>query len=149
MLPIEHIASMDEIIWASMAPERYRVLLVGFFAASAALMTVVGIAGVASRAVGARMRELCIRMAIGATTDDVIGLVVVRYVRLAVIGVSAGAAAAVVTMRVVEAYLVGVTTRDPLTYGAVAVSLAALAAVAGWLAARRLHHARIASEIAG
>jgi predicted permease len=148
-LPIEHIASMDEIIWASMAPERYRVLLVGFFAASAALMTVVGIAGVASRAVGARMRELCIRMAIGATTDDVIGLVVVRYVRLAVIGVSAGAAAAVVTMRVVEAYLVGVTTRDPLTYGAVAVSLAALAAVAGWLAARRLHHARIASEIAG
>jgi hypothetical protein len=42
-----------------------------------------------------------------------------------------------------------VTTRDPLTYGAVAASLTTLAAVAGWLAARRLHRARIAAEIAG
>jgi len=149
MLPIENIATMDDIIWTSMAPERYRVLLVGFFAATAVLMTVVGIAGVASRAVGARMRELCIRMAIGATAENVIGLVVVRYVRVAVIGVSAGAAAALATMRVVDAYLVGVTTRDPLTYGAVAASLATLAAGAGWLAARRLHRARIAAEITG
>jgi len=149
MLPIENIATMDDIIWTSMAPERYRVLLVGFFAATAVLMTVVGILGVASRAVGARMRELCIRMAIGATTEHVIGLVVSRYVRLAAIGVIAGAAVALATLRVVDAYLVGVTTRDPLTYGGVALSLATLAAAAGWLAARRLHRARIAAEIAG
>jgi predicted permease len=148
-LPIESVSTMDDIVWASMAPERYRVLLVGFFAATAVLMTAIGIVGVASRVVGARMRELCIRMAIGATAENVIGLVVGRYVRVALVGVGAGAAAALATMRVVEAYLVGVTTRDPLTYGVVAASLATLAAAAGWLAARRLHRVRIASEIAG
>jgi predicted permease len=147
-LPIGQISTMEQIVYESLAPERYRAALMTFFAIVAALMTTVGIAGVAMRAVASQFRELCIRMAIGATPHRVVRLVVVRYLRVALVGLAGAGALSAVALRLVTAYLVGVTARDPLTFTAVATLVLAMVSVAAWLPARRLHDASLTRELA-
>jgi putative ABC transport system permease protein len=147
-LPVGEISTMERIVYASLAPERYRAALVAFFALVAALMTAVGIAGVAMRAVASQRRELCIRMAIGATAHRVVRLVVVRYLRVALIGLGGAGALSVVALRLVTAYLVGVTTRDPLTFATVTALVLVMVSLAAWLPARRIHATSLAEELA-
>jgi putative ABC transport system permease protein len=147
-LPIESISTMDAIVYESLAPQRYRVLLMSFFAIIATAMTAVGVGGVALRAVSSQMRELCIRMAIGARPGQVIALVVTRYARLAVMGLLGGAAAAAAAARLIETYLVNVPPRDVATYSVASLLLLAIVVLAGWLPARRLRRARLAEHLA-
>jgi putative ABC transport system permease protein len=147
-LPVGQMSTMERIVHESLAPERYRATLVAFFAIAAAMMTAVGIAGVAMRAVASQLRELCIRMAIGATPHRVVRLVVVRYLRVALIGLAGAGALSAVALRLVTAYLVGVTARDPLTFTTVTALVLVMVGVAAWLPARRLHDASLARELA-
>ncbi len=140
---------MDQIVHDSLAAERYRAALVAFFAIVAAVMTAVGIAGVATRAVSSQLRELCIRMAIGATPHRMVRLVVFRYVRVALAGLVVAAMLSVIALRLVTVYLVGVTARDPLTFSVVTALVLTMVGFAAWLPARRIYGASVTLELAG
>jgi hypothetical protein len=148
-LPVETISTIDRLVASSLAPDRYRVLLIGFFAVMAMLMTAIGITGVAARAVGAELRELCIRMAIGASAERVIRLVVLRYARVAAVGIAGGAVAGLALLEVANSYLVGVTARDPATYAIVSGGVLVIALAAAWLPARRVRRVSLAQHLAG
>jgi predicted permease len=147
-LPVGQISTMERIVYESLAPERYRAALMAFFAIVATLMTAVGIAGVAMRAVASQLRELCIRMALGASSQRVVRLVVARYLRVALVGLAGAGALSAVSLRLVTAYLVGVTARDPLTFTAVTALVLVMVSVAAWLPARGIHAASLARELA-
>jgi putative ABC transport system permease protein len=97
----------------------------------------VGIYGVVSYVVANRTREIGIRMALGASSPAVRGLVVRQGLTLAAIGVAIGLALALLGSRLMDSLVYGVSSRDPLTYAAVALSLAAVAALASWIPAQR------------
>ena len=148
-LPVETISTLDRIVYDSLAPDRYRVFLIGFFALVAITMTAIGIAGVTARAIAAELRELCIRMAIGASAERVIGLLVVRYARLAAAGIVGGALAGLVLLKVADSYLVGVSARDPATYAIVCGGVLVIALAAAWVPARRVRRISLAEHLAG
>ena len=147
-LPMGPVSTMDQVLYDSLAPERYRAALVSFFALVAALMTAIGIAGVAMRAMAGQLRELCIRMAVGATPARMVRLIVGRYVRLSAAGMAVGVAVSFAALRLVRTYLVGVTTRDPATFSGVALFVLTMVIVAAWLPTRRLHRTNLTRELA-
>lgn len=87
-------------------------------------------------------------MAIGASPDQTVRLVVSRYLRLAVLGLTLGAAGSVLALRLVATYLIGVTAHDPLTIGVVWTVMLVTVAIAAWLPARGLYRAKLTSELA-
>ena len=116
------------------------MLLVGLFAALALALGAIGVHGVLSYDVARRMREIGIRMALGAERASVLRLIVGQALVLVAIGVLAGGAGAFVLTRTLSTLLFGVTPHDPATFAAAAgvltiVALAA-AAVPAWRAAR-------------
>ena len=106
-------------------------------AAVALALGLVGIYGVISYLVTQRTREIGVRMALGASAETVRRMVVRQGVVLGAVGIAVGLAAATGLSRVMAPLLYGVAGNDLLTYGAVALSLAAAAALASWLPARR------------
>ncbi|HUJ30967.1 MAG TPA: ABC transporter permease [Candidatus Acidoferrum sp.] len=135
--PVWNMKSMDSMIADTMAERRFSMLLLGTFAAIALLLASVGIYGVISYLVSQRTREVGIRLALGARTEDVLKLVVGRGALLALAGVGIGMAAALAATQALSKMLFGVSATDPLTYTAVAVVLAAVAVLASYLPARR------------
>jgi putative ABC transport system permease protein len=119
---------------------RFTTLLLGVFAAAALLLAAVGLYGVVSNAVGARRREIGIRMALGATQHSVLAMVLKQGMGLVLAGALIGMAASAALTRVMSALLWGVSATDPLTYaGALGVLLAAAVcatAAPAWRAAR-------------
>jgi hypothetical protein len=148
-LPVETISTMDRIVYDSLAPDRYRAVLIGFFAIVAMMMTAIGITGVTARAVGAELRELCIRMAIGASAERVIGFVVLRYARVVFAGIAGGALAGLALLQVANSYLVGVTARDPATYVIAGGVVQLIAMTAAWVPAHRVKRVSLAEHLAG
>src|SRR5690606_34584097 len=122
---------------ASAAETSFTMAVLGSASAVALLLGLIGIYGVVSYVVSQRTREIGVRMALGATGTSVRGMVVRQGLGLAGIGVAVGLAVALGASRVVDSLLYGVSSRDPITYGAVALSLAAAAALASWVPARR------------
>src|SRR6185503_11959903 len=96
-----------------------------------------GLYGVTASTVNRRRGEIAIRMALGASPDDVVRLVFTRVSILVCAGVAVGAAASVWLSRFVAPLLYGLGPRDPLTLGAAALTLATIGALAGWLPAFR------------
>ena len=113
------------------------MLLLGLFAVTALLLASIGIYGVMSHATGQRIHEIGVRMALGAQSTDVLGLVLRDAARLTFLGVPLGLLAAAALMQLIKTMLFGVSTADPLTYGTVAVLLSAVALLACYLPARR------------
>ena len=129
--------AMPDLIRQSYAEERYRTTLISVFGLMAAVLAAVGMYGVTSRAVSARMREMGIRVALGASPSAVTGLAV-RYTLVGVAaGMGAGLIAALAATRVLEPFLFGVGPMDAATYAAIFAFLAAVSAVASWIPARR------------
>ncbi len=116
---------------------RFPLLLLGAFAVTALLLAVVGTYGVVSYAVAQRVRELGIRIALGASTRSVLTLVVGHVAAIAAVGIGAGLALAVALSRYAEGMLYGVRATDPATYASVAAVLAFVAAAAAAIPARR------------
>jgi len=101
------------------------------------LLSVIGIYGVMAYATTQRQQEIGIRMALGAGSRQVLGLVVGQGLRLVALGVAIGLSGAWVLSRVLTSQLYGVSARDPVTYLAVALLLGGVALVASYLPARR------------
>jgi putative ABC transport system permease protein len=136
-LPVYNVKTLDDYLAASVAAPRFNTTLLTIFAAVALVLTIVGLYGVMSYSVAQRTNEIGIRMALGAQTRDVLSLVVKQGFKLVLIGLVIGLVGAFALMRVISSLLFGVTTKDPLTFAAVAGLLAVVALLACYLPARR------------
>ena len=128
---------MEEYISASVAAPRFNATLLFIFAAVALILTIVGLYGVMSYSVAQRTNEIEIRMALGAQTGDVLRLIVSQGFKLVLLGLGLGLAAALALMKIISSLLFGVTTKDPFTFGAVAVLLAVISLLACYIPAWR------------
>jgi predicted permease len=121
----------------SVGDQRLMATLVGLFAALALLLSMVGLYGVMSHAVGQRRAEIGVRLALGAEPIAILSMIVAAGLRLVVLGSVLGLGAALLASRLVQAQLFGVTPIDPLTYVAVVVLLVLVALVACVIPAQR------------
>jgi putative ABC transport system permease protein len=136
-LPIQSTVTMDEAVAASVAQPRFRTVLLGLFALTATLIATCGLYGLMAYAVTQRRREIGVRMALGATRRDVLRLVLTRALRIVLAGLIVGLAGAVAVTRVLQTFLFGVTSTDPIVFTIVTLLLLAVGLMAAWLPARR------------
>jgi len=136
-VPVANERSMEQVVARSMVKRTFTLTLLGIASVMAVILSAIGLYGVVSYVVGERRGEIGIRVALGAQRRDVGRMIVMQSVRLAVIGVVVGIAAALATTRVLQSLLFEVQPTDPATLIAVAVGLVLLAALASWLPARR------------
>jgi putative ABC transport system permease protein len=121
----------------SLARERLLATLSGFFGALALVLAMIGLYGVMSYNVARRRNEIGIRMALGAEQSRVLRMVLREVAILIAAGIAIGLAAAIATTRFVETFLYGMKPNDPWTLALAAAALASVAALAGFLPARR------------
>jgi putative ABC transport system permease protein len=136
-IPIANIRTMESMISTSMGQRKLSTILLGTFSAIALLLATIGIYGVMSYTVSQRQRELGIRMALGATRDGVLRLVLRQGMTLAIIGVAIGLFGAFALTRLVASQLYGVTATDPMTFVVVTTILSSVAGVASLVPALR------------
>jgi putative ABC transport system permease protein len=129
-LPAAQMGPLADVVSDSVAPRRFSMLLLGLFALIALFLAAVGLYGVVAYAVSQRTREIGVRMAIGAQAGDIRRLILGGGLRLAVVGVVLGTAAALALARLVASMLYEVTPFDPASYAATALVLLAVAALA-------------------
>ena len=135
--PVGEALTMDQVLARSMGDYSSYTEVLGIFAGIAVLLAVTGIYGVMSYFVNQRTREFGIRVALGAQSSDVLGMVLMTGLRLSLIGVGIGTVLAVGAMYAIAALLYEVKPWDPLTYAAVGGTLATVALLACLLPARR------------
>ena len=135
--PIFKVRTMNQVVAASVAQERFNTIVMTAFAGLAVLLALVGLYGLMSHAVAQRAHELGVRVALGAQAGDVVKLVVGQGMRLALVGVGLGLVAAWALAGLLDRLLFGVEARDPQTFAVVALLLVAVALLASYLPARR------------
>ena len=136
-VPVYDVRTMREIVSESVSRPRLAVVLLGTFAAAALLLSAVGVYGVMSQAVGQRMTEFGVRLALGAAPGDLSRLVLGFAVRLAALGMLAGVPAALFFGRVLAALLEGIVGATPAACGIVPLTLTLTVIAAALLPARR------------
>ena len=136
-IPVDDIAPMAESISQTIAPERFRTLLLGLFGAVAMLLTAVGVYGVLSYNVSTRTREIGIRMALGSSRGNVQSMVLRQGMLQIVVGLAAGLALAFALTRLMQGMLYGVSAADPLTFVSVVALVTLVALIACYVPARR------------
>ncbi len=147
-LPLVDIFTLDEIAASTLGSGRRSLLsLLSTFAGIALFLGALGIYGVVSFAVARRTRELGVRMALGATRGNVLGLVLGHGVRLAALGVALGLFGALLTGRLLAGLLFEVSPADPLSLAAVAGLFLAVAVFACWVPARRASHVAVVEAL--
>jgi predicted permease len=132
-----HTETLEGVISDSLAARRFSMILLGFFAALALVMSCVGIYGVISYLAGQRTHEIGIRMALGAERGDVLRMVLGEGAKMALGGVAIGLLAAFGLTRLMAKILFGVSAHDPLSFAAVAGLLILVALAACYVPARR------------
>jgi putative ABC transport system permease protein len=136
-IPVSSIQSMDDLLAVSVAQQRFNMLLLGSFAALAVALAGVGIYGMVAYRVNQRTHEIGVYMALGAQHRDVLRLVMKDGVELALLGIVLGLVGAIALTRLMVSLLFEVKPTDPATLIAVALLLAAVAALACYIPARR------------
>ena len=131
------IRTVDQIKDLSMANRRLQAVLLGVFASVALLLAGIGIYGVISYSVAQRTHEIGIRAALGADEARLMGLILRRGVILAVIGLVVGVTGSLGLTRLMESLLYGVQPGDMATFAGMLIVLTLVAAIAGYLPARR------------
>ena len=138
LIPTLNVRPFDERVRRSMAPERFRAILVGTLASLALLLSVLGIYGLVAWVVGRRTREIGIRMALGEAASRVRVHILADALRLGGLGILLGAVLAYGSAHYLRAFVAGsVRARDPLMLAATMLILLLVTAAAAWLPARR------------
>jgi predicted permease len=138
--PVYDVQTMQQIASDSMASQKLPMILLGAFALLALLLASVGVYGVLSYSVSQRIREIGVRMALGAQRRDVLRMIIWQGLRLAVAGVLIGAGGALLLTRLLSTFsrlLYGVRADDPVTFMAVSFVLVGVSVLACYLPARR------------
>jgi putative ABC transport system permease protein len=138
--PIYDVKTMEEVVTASMAPQRFPLILLGAFSILALLLGTVGIYSLTSYSVTQRIPEIGIRIALGAGRQSIFRMVIGQGLRPAIAGLVIGAASAFILARLLGSFsqlLYGVRPGDPLTLAAVSLVLMSAALLACYLPARR------------
>jgi putative ABC transport system permease protein len=136
-IPVFGVKTMDEYLSTSVAAPRFSTTLLTIFAGVALVLTVVGLYGVMSYSVAQRRNEIGIRLALGAQSRDVLLMIVKQGSLLIGLGLVIGLSGAFALTRLIASMLFGVTAKDPLTFTAVGVLLAAVALLACYVPALR------------
>src|SRR5271167_3112140 len=134
---VTHILTLEQARYESMASPRVTASLLGTFAGLALLIATAGIGGIMALMVSQRVREIGIRIALGARPSSILQMVLGQGMLLAVVGVGIGIAGAVALTGLVKSLLFEVPPTDVLTFGGVGLTLLAAAALASYLPARR------------
>jgi putative ABC transport system permease protein len=136
-IPVYGVQTMQAYVDQATEQPRMSVTLLGAFSVLALVLATLGIYGVLSYLVTLRRQEIGIRMALGATARDVLGLIVGHGMMLTAIGIAVGLAGSWVLTELTRSFLYGVSPHDPLTYLSVAALLATIAAVASYVPGHR------------
>jgi putative ABC transport system permease protein len=140
LVSVAEITTLEDVEWAATGRHRFRAVMVASFAGLAVTLAMVGVFGVLAYSVQQRMKDFGVRRALGATTNDVMSLVISNAARLVGVGAVVGLVLAAVFGRLITSMLFGVEPLDAATFGLVAIVLliTAAAAIAGpaWRAAR-------------
>lgn len=129
-VPVTSVRTMTQVLAQSVERPRFTTSLVGLFALAALLLGATGIYGVMSYVVSQRAQEMGVRVALGATSRDIVRLVVGRGAALAVAGAAAGCVVALGTTRLLGSLLYGVSPADPLTFATAAIVFVTVSVVA-------------------
>jgi predicted permease len=136
-IPVFSVRTMDQIISRSMAERRFALQLLGIFAGVALLLAAIGIYGVMAYSFSQRTHEIGIRIALGAQRVDIFRMAVGEGMQLVAIGLAIGLVGAAALTRSVRTMLFDVSPADPITFGAISATLAAVAFLACYVPARR------------
>jgi putative ABC transport system permease protein len=136
-LPLSRVRSMEDVISGSVATRRLAAISLSFMAVLVLILSAVGIYGTISFAVNQRMRELGIRMAVGAPAQMISKLVVFQGLKLTGIGIIIGIVLALFTMRLLASFLFGISPTDPLSFVMVSLILIGAAFIASYVPARQ------------
>ena len=135
--PVSNIQTMDNVLAEEVTQRRIGMTLLTAFASLALLLACLGIYGVLSYAVSQRTSEIGVRMALGASRNQVLRLVMADGMRLAAVGVGIGLVAALALTRLMAGLLFGVSASNPLTLTGTTLVLASVALLACYVPARR------------
>jgi ABC-type antimicrobial peptide transport system permease subunit len=136
-LPPPAFQTMNSLLAEDAAPRQFTFVLLGAFAALAAILAIVGLYGVLTHLVAERTREIGIRVALGADPSKVTRLILSQGVILAILGATIGLGASMLAVRAVRSLLYDTSVYDPWIFAAVVAMLVAVATVASWIPARR------------
>lgn len=136
-LPIASLESMTDMVKATWSDRRFLAVLIGSFAVVVVALTLVGVFSVVTFSVSRQVREIGIRMALGARSEDVIGMVMRQAARTMVVGLALGLLLAWMLSRGLAGLMYGVSANDPWGLGLGAVGVAAVAALGAYLPGRR------------
>lgn len=136
-LPLVNVQTMQDTVDRSIARDRFAMMLVTLFGVVALTLAAVGIYGVLSYSIAQRTREFGLRIALGATSGRVFGLVAQRTAVLVGTGILLGLVGSIAATRAIANQLVGVTSSDPLTFVGVTIVLGVVGFLASYLPARR------------
>ncbi len=136
-VPVANFRTMEDLVANAVARPRFGSLLLGLFAATALLLTVVGLYGVVAYTVSQRVRELGIRLVLGAKRGEVVRMVIAQGMWPVLTGLGVGLAAALGLSRLLSSLLFEINPADPVTFIAALLILMGVTVVACWLPARR------------
>ncbi len=136
-MPVFGVTTMDDQIRDQLTQDRLIAQLVSFFGALALILACIGLYGVMAHGVARRTNEIGIRMALGAQGGNIAWMVLRETLVLVVAGLAVGVPAALLSARLIETQLFGLSPTDPLTLIAAAVVLTVVALLAGYIPARR------------
>ena len=135
--PVEEVRTLEEVRGETLASPRLTAALLALFAGLALAVSAAGVSGVVAFSVSQRTWEIGVRMALGARQETVLGMVLREGMTLALAGLALGMVGALSLSRLLSGLLFGVAPTDPVTYGAVSLTLLAAATVACWIPAQR------------
>ncbi len=135
--PVHSVTTMESLVGVSVAADRFSTFLMGVLSVLALVLATFGVYSVMAYTVSQRRHEIGVRLALGADRGNILGMVVRQSGALVAIGVALGLVLALVLTRTMSSLLYGVSAADPTTYLAVSVVLAAAAACASLVPARR------------
>jgi putative ABC transport system permease protein len=136
-LPVANLAGMDSVLHESIARPRFITLLLGIFAGVALTLAAIGTYGVMAYTVAQRRQEIGIRMALGARSSSVLGMIVAQGTGVAAIGLLIGVAGSLALTRLMSTLLFNVSATDPAAFLAGPLLLAAVAVLASAIPAQR------------